>query len=181
MDRRNPAPDGDESAMGQPVLTSATARSDLERLYEREVATVHGFLRVRCGSTAVAEDLTAEVFVNAAQRFAQGRGDEITTGWLITVARRRLVDHWRRSERQSEKVRRLRRERPSGAVEIDDDRMTAALNSLADRQRAALVLRYLDDFSVSEVADALEVGYRTAESLLARARRSFERAYEELA
>jgi DNA-directed RNA polymerase specialized sigma24 family protein len=32
---------------------------------------------------------------------------------------------------------------------------------------------------VAEIADRLEVGYRTAESLLARGRRNFRRAYEE--
>ena len=55
----------------------------------------------------------------------------------------------------------------------------AALESLPPRQRMALTLRYLDECSVSEIADAMDVGYTTAESLLGRARRSFARAYGE--
>ncbi len=166
--------------MSPPTSTVASSRDDLEAVYEREVATVHGFLVARCGSEALAEDLTTEVFINAATRFAQGRGHEITTGWLITAARRRLIDHWRRNDTQRRGLDVLRRERaPVGETE-EDGRVLTALDSLAPRQRAALVLRYLDDQSVSEVADALEVDYRAAESLLARGRRSFERAYEEL-
>ena len=42
------------------------------------------------------------------------------------------------------------------------------------------MLRCLEEFSVSEVADALEIPYRAAESLLARVRRSFARSYEEM-
>lgn len=164
----------------QPVA-AGTSRGDLETLYERQVGTVHGFLLARCGSVALAEDLTTEVFINAATRFAEGRGAEVTTGWLITVARRRLIDHWRRADTQRRGLDVLRLERaPVGETE-EDGRVLAALGSLAPRQRAALVLRYLDDHSVTEVADALEVDYRAAESLLARGRRSFERAYEELA
>ena len=168
----------DDMTMGTPTLAASSAREALERLYERDVAQVHGFLLARCGSHALAEDLTAEVFVSAAQRFAQGRAGEVTTGWLITVAKRRLVDHWRTRDRQLRRGERLRLERSAEtSFDPDDERVFAALESLSSRQRAALSLRYLDDHSVSEVADALDVTYHAAESLLSRARQSFERAY----
>jgi len=63
--------------------------------------------------------------------------------------------------------------------EIDDTRVLAALRSLPHRQRTALLLRYLDEVSVSEVAEAIDTSYAGAESVLARARRSFVTAYEE--
>ncbi|MEM8745746.1 MAG: sigma factor-like helix-turn-helix DNA-binding protein, partial [Actinomycetota bacterium] len=53
----------------------------------------------------------------------------------------------------------------------------AALASLPERQRAAVVLRYVEEYSVSEVAEALDVGYEAAESLLARGRRGFVEAH----
>ena len=58
--------------------------------------------------------------------------------------------------------------------------MLSALERLPDRQRAALVLRYLDEFSVTEVADAMDLTYTAVESLLARGRRSFATAYRQL-
>jgi RNA polymerase sigma-70 factor (ECF subfamily) len=168
----------DEKAMSSQTLSTSSARVELERLYEQEVARVHGFLLARCGSRTLAEDLTAEVFINAAQRFAQGRQMEVTTAWLISVAKRRLVDHWRTSERQGRRLDKLRLERSADqALDMEDDRVLAALESLSTRQRAALTLRYLDEHSVSEVADALGTTYQATESLLARARSSFERAY----
>lgn len=162
------------------VLDSDTARRQLGQLYEREKATVFGFLLARCGARQVAEDLTAEVFINAARRFAEGRQDEVTTAWLITTARRRLIDHWRWREGERRRLDRVRRERRvPDATDPDDERVLRALDSLPDRQRIALTLRYLDEHSVTEIAETMDVSYRTVESLLGRARRGFSRAYEE--
>lgn len=159
-------------------------REHLSLLFDREADRIFGYLLVRSGSRAVAEDLTGEVFVEAARRCAEGRHCEVTGPWLQTVARRRLVDHWRRSSSRRRLDARLRHGallEPEREVDLADDRpVLEALDSLPDRQRAALCLRYLDGFSVAEVADALEVQYQAAESLLARGRRSFARAYEEL-
>ena len=55
-----------------------------------------------------------------------------------------------------------------------------ALDRVSPRQRAALVLRYLDDYSVQQVADALDLSYQGTESLLARGRRSLLDAYEDV-
>jgi RNA polymerase sigma-70 factor (ECF subfamily) len=166
--------------MSSQALSTSSARIELELLYETEVARVHGYLVTRCGSRQLAEDVTGEVFLNAAQRFAQGRQAEVTTAWLMSVAKRRLIDHWRRADSQRRRIEKLRLERGAhSALDLEDERVFAALESLSDRQRAALTLRYLDEHSVSEVADALDVSYQAAESLLARGRQSFERAYGE--
>jgi RNA polymerase sigma factor (sigma-70 family) len=71
----------------------------------------------------------------------------------------------------------------SGVDTAGDDRsehVLEALRSLPERQRLALSLRYLDEHSVAEVAEALGTTYRAAESVLARARSSFATAYREL-
>jgi RNA polymerase sigma-70 factor (ECF subfamily) len=80
--------------------------------------------------------------------------------------------------------RRLRQIEHAAAVQVhvaepDDEKILLALQSLSMRQRSALTLRYLDDLSVHEVAIELGCRYQAAESLLARARRSFAAAYEE--
>lgn len=161
------------------------ARQALQLLYRSEVRTIHGYLLARSGSRQVAEDLTSETFLNAADHFARGRGDEVSGAWLMTVAKRRLIDYWRRAESQRERVERLGRQLglTARADEFDGDevreRVFTALESLPERQRAALALRYLDEHSVSEVAELLDVGYPAAESLLARARRGFVAAFEE--
>ena len=136
-------------------------RADLQSLYLSEVRNVYGFLLARCGDRHVAEDLTTETFINAADRFAQGRDQEVSGAWLMTTARRRLIDHWRRTASQRTRVERLGRETAIAAGVQDSgdthDRVLTSLGSLPERQRAALSMRYMDEMSVSEVADVTGV------------------------
>jgi RNA polymerase sigma factor (sigma-70 family) len=49
--------------------------------------------------------------------------------------------------------------------------MLGMLDGLTDRERAAIILRYVDDLSVAEVADLMGDSLRATESLLQRAKR----------
>lgn len=160
----------------------APASLDLTALFRAEAASIFGYLLLRCGSRAVAEDLAGETFLAASRLFAAGRGNEVTPAWLQTVAHRRLVDHWRSSSARRRRTTRLLAERRPEEVPPGDpdNRVDRALTSLPERQRAVLVLRYLDEYSVSEVAAALSLSYKATESLLSRARASFTTAYEEI-
>jgi RNA polymerase sigma-70 factor (ECF subfamily) len=152
--------------------------SSLTDCFRRHQAFVNGLVYDRCGDAAVAEEVTAQTFEAAAVRFAQGRGDEVTPAWLAVVARRRLIDHWRRNSAQRRAFERVARE---AAVESDqstgeDQMISAALDSLPHRQRTVLTLRHVDGWSVGEIAEGLGITYLAAESLLSRSRRAFASA-----
>lgn len=160
----------------------------LDEVFEQTVDSVYGFLIYRCGNESVAEDLVAETYLAASSKFADGKGEEITTSWLLSVARRRLIDYWRRDSSRTRGlgllVNSMRSSGPGSGSEWADDApdeadITLILASLSQRYRAALVLRYLEDFAVSEVADALGLTYKATESVLTRARVAFAKAYEE--
>ncbi len=163
----------------------AKAEARLGDLFDRNVDDVYRYCLARSGDAETAADATSEAFLDAARVAAAGRESEIDRAWLFTVARRRLIDHWRASSRQARRVERLvgersRQRRGDLADElalVSAAEVVQTLRSLPERQRAALALRYLDEWSVSEIADALEIAYPAAESLLARGRRSFERAW----
>ena len=147
-------------------------------LYDRALPEVYGYLLARCGQRALAEDLTAETFLAAVHA-----GDvPISVGWLIGTARHKLVDHWRRLEREERGLRlldggRADTEDPWDA-ELDALRAREVLDQLGPAHRAALVLRYLDDLTVPQVAEALGRTLHATEALLVRARSAFRRAYE---
>jgi RNA polymerase sigma-70 factor (ECF subfamily) len=72
-------------------------QSRFQDMYLTSLPIVYGFLSLRVGGNrALAEDLTADTFAAAIRHYRAGRSDEVTISWLRTVARRRLVDHWRR-------------------------------------------------------------------------------------
>src|SRR5215470_5471915 len=65
---------------------------------------VYGYLVARCGDRATAEDLTSATFEAAVSAVRRATVTDLSTGWLIVVARRRLIDHWRREERDAKRL-----------------------------------------------------------------------------
>lgn len=161
---------------------TSAAVHPLAQVFEANVDAVFGFVLARCGSRHVAEEVASETFAEAARVYQDGRSDELERAWLLHVARLRLIDYWRRDSRQRRRVERLAamtvRDQVLPDAEPGDPYVLAALESLSARQRAVLMLRYVDDYSVSEVAEAMEISYQATESLLARARRALLAAYE---
>ncbi|MGO9457660.1 MAG: RNA polymerase sigma factor [Acidimicrobiales bacterium] len=151
-------------------------------LYAEALPHVYGYFVRRCGDAATAEDLTADTFLAAAAAVRRPSAVEVSTPWLIGVARHKLVDHWRRAEREQRRLRAISAE----STLVDDPwdrelemlRATAVLEELAPQHRAALSLRYLDGLSVPETATALGRSLDATEALLVRARRAFRAAYE---
>jgi RNA polymerase sigma-70 factor, ECF subfamily len=169
--------------MGAEEPAAGVEAQRLMDLYDRALPQVYGYLHPRCSSTALAEDLTAETFLAAVAAVQRGTAKEISTGWLITVARRRLVDHWRRAAREERKLELAAGEpdapEPAWDERLDATRAGAVLAGLGAHHRAALTLRYVDGLPVPEVAEHLGRTLHATEALLVRARSAFRRAYGE--
>lgn len=152
-------------------------------IYRAALPQVYGYLLPRCGSVAVAEDLTAETFLAAVAAVRQAQVREVTVGWLVGVARHKLVDHWRRVGREQRGLAAVGLERAESGDPWDEvldlDAAHAALWRLPVPQRIALTLRYLDGLSVPEVAGQLGRTVHATETLLVRARAALRRVYEE--
>jgi RNA polymerase sigma-70 factor, ECF subfamily len=167
------------------VLVTTGSQHHLDRdparfraFYEAALPRVYGYLVHRCGSVTVAEDLAQETFLAAVVELRKGTVVEAPLPWIFGIARHKLVDHYRRSERLGAAAR------PSDepAPELDSDgRALAALSTVPPAQRLALVLRHVDGLSVPEIAAALGRSVEAVESLLARGRVGFRRAYLETA
>lgn len=164
-------------------LDVEAAASALLDGYERALPQVYGYLVARCGSPAVAEDLTSETFLGAVAAVNAGKAPMPTTAWLVGIARHKLVDHWRRQEREQRKLR--------AVADLDEDsydpwdvrleisRAREVLAELGPHHQSALVLRYLDGLTVPEVANHLDRTVHATEALLVRARRAFRARYEQ--
>lgn len=160
--------------------TPSTQVRDFIAVYRRSIRDVYSYLASRAGDRSTAEDLTQEVFIAGAHRFAT-EGD-VNTAWLIAVARHKLVDHWRARSREDRKLAAVHASEPrhDGAEEpVEVGAATAALAELNPTYRAALVLRHVDDLSVAEVAAHLGRTVEATEQVLTRARAAFRHVYQE--
>lgn len=152
--------------------------------YDMTAPRVYAYLYSRTGSATTAEELTQEVFVEVVRspRTFDGRQDVLP--WVIGIARHRLGRHFRSSKLFDRRQASLVRE-----IEIDgeDDRsyqrmeqgheVADAMAALPADQRAALMLRFVDGLSIKEVAKYIGRSEDATESLVRRARQSFEQAF----
>lgn len=163
--------------------SDAGCAEELSEVYLRYGALVRRTLKARISDDHVVEDLAAQTWECAMQLACQGRVGELRAGWFVVVANRRAVDYWRRLESdrrrravlRNEAIVAQRQEIALADLEGNNVGMSPLLTGIGERQRRALVLRYLDSGSVSEVATAMGLSYAATESLLARARRSARR------
>ena len=151
--------------------------------YELTMPRVYQYLVSRNGhDLALAEELTQQTFVEALRQRAtyDGRSDVVT--WLCAIARHKLVDHFRRSGREQRRHLRLSAawtDAANGAWAEQELRagVESGLAQLPGEQRMVLVLRYLDQLPVREIAPTIGRSEKATESLLSRAREAFRRAY----
>jgi RNA polymerase sigma-70 factor (ECF subfamily) len=150
--------------------------------YERSLLVVYSYLFHRCGGRTAAEDLTQETFMAAVRELKAGRAVEAPVPWVLGIARHKLLDFYRRQEREEGRLTlAYHAERVSDEAmdvgEASRERTLQALEQVPAAQRAVLVMRYLDGMSVPEVAAAVGKSVHATESLLARGRESFKRTF----
>jgi RNA polymerase sigma-70 factor (ECF subfamily) len=173
------------------VSAEADHQSDPRRallaLYDEALPMVYGYFVRRCRDVGAAEDLTSETFLAAMDAARKSDAPTISVPWLLGVARHKLADHYRRRhDRLTVPVAELPEPVLEAARAADDwdaelDRMIAeaVLARLSEPHRAVLVLRYVDDCSVSECAELIGRTVHATEALLVRARRAFKKQYPE--
>jgi RNA polymerase sigma-70 factor, ECF subfamily len=173
--------------VGVPSAVAGDRGADLLALYDESVRDVYGYLLARCRHREVAEDLTAEVFIAAVEAVRRDKVAELTTAWLIGISRHKLVDHWRRADREARRLQAVADDptvaTPPGDewdVQLDVLAARHTLEQLGAHHRSALTLRYLDGLPVPAVAEVLGRTVHATEALLVRARRAFREVYEEV-
>jgi RNA polymerase sigma factor (sigma-70 family) len=148
----------------------------LQMIYERYSPLVYGLARRVTASTAHAEEITQEVFVYLWQnpdRFDAERGT--LRAFLGAVTHRRAVDEVRRNTRRTAREDRVGTDATTfELLEIGDDlersqtaeRVRAAVSSLPDQQREAVMLAYFGGCTFRQVAERLGIPEGTAKSRL---------------
>jgi RNA polymerase sigma-70 factor (ECF subfamily) len=144
--------------------------------------TVFGFLFARVGGDrGVAEDLLQETLLEVVRCAADFRGEAAVTTWMCAIARRRLARHYERERRAAVTESRLRLvvpEQPDGDEVERRDEVTRALGRLPALHRQVLVLKYLDQLAVQQIAEHVGRTPVQVQSLLQRARDGLRRELE---
>lgn len=143
----------------------------LADLYARHAPSAGRLAYLLTGDAHLAEDLTQEAFVRSFGRFRDLRRPESFEWYLRRTIVNLARSHFRR--RRTERAYlasqpRGERTSPPPPEPGDRDELWTSLRSLPPRQRAAVVLRFYEDLSEAQVADAMGCPVGTVKSLVSR-------------
>lgn len=137
------------------------------------------------GNVEDAQDVTQDVFIRALQRQDQIKDPAKAAHWLSRIASNAAIDHLRRRKRitWTELDEPLQNLLPVTGDSVEDQllrserrgQLQEVLNQLTPRERAALVLRDVEDMPAEEVARLLNCGKATVRSHIANARTKFKK------
>ncbi len=160
-------------------------RLSFEDLYREYLGRIYAYVRAQVGAPADAEDITAQVFMNAYQAYARFEPRNTTpAAWLFRIARNATLDHFRAHGRR-ERLRRtiehqpLAEEDPAGQAEerIQYRALLAHVTQLPERQRDAISLRH-SGLRFDEVGALLGCSEDAAKMLYHRAVRALREAVQ---
>ncbi|MET7397494.1 DUF6596 domain-containing protein [Dactylosporangium sp. NPDC005572] len=155
----------------------------IARAHREEWARVVATLARRIGDLDIAEEMAAEAFATAVERWPVDGVPPNPGAWLTTTAQRKAVDRLRREVRREEKHQAAALlladpAEPLGA--IDDDRLrlvfTCCHPALAMEARIALTLRMVGGLTVPEIARAFLVQESTMGQRITRAKAKIKAA-----
>jgi RNA polymerase sigma-70 factor (ECF subfamily) len=161
-----PAPDLIDSPGGQPAQPVAAT---FEELYAAAFGELTLQLYAYFGDRQEAQDVVQEAFCRALARWSRVSRYDDPLAWVRRVAWNLAVSRWRRTRTA---LRALRRQRATHVEGPGPDRvaLVAALATLPANHRRALVLHYLADLPVDEIAERERVAAGTVKSWLHRGR-----------
>jgi RNA polymerase sigma-70 factor (ECF subfamily) len=155
----------------------------ITRVHREEWARVVAVLTRRFGDLDIAEEMAAEAFAVAVERWPSDGVPPNPGAWITTTANRRAIDRLRRESRRDDKQKEAQMlyddtppEPPNVFEEraIDDDRLrlifTCCHPALAMEARIALTLRMVGGLTVSEIARAFLVQEATMGQRITRAK-----------
>ncbi len=131
----------------------------LHAIYEHYSLGIFRYIYYRIGDYEMAEDLRAEVFI----KMLEGLGSFSYQGWSISawlyrIAHDRVVDHLRRAKRRQQEPLDDHYIDPAAGPDLvslarlDHAALREAIGKLTDDQAEVIILRFIQDLSLREVA-----------------------------
>jgi len=146
--------------------------AEFEQLYTHFAPSLTRAVLALTGDLGEAQDVVQETFTRAWTRRATFSAIAEPHAWLRTVAMRLAVSRWRRT-RNSARAWLLRRdEQDAGEISPDSVALVTALQGIPHAQRTAVVLHYLYDLPLDQIAEETSSSVASVKSRLFRARRS---------
>lgn len=133
------------------------------------------------GNLADAQDVAQEAFARAWQRWSSVSQCDAPEAWVRKVATNLAASRWRRDRTARAFARELTGSQVTNEISPNTVALVAGLRTLPERQRVVLVLHYLADLSVDQIAADLGCPAGSVKAWLSRGRAALAVAVSETA
>ena len=149
-------------------------RDEFIGLASAEQESLRRFLLSLCNDAALADDIAQDALVNAYVASASFRGAARFSTWLFRIAYNCFIDRMRGRRLQTAPLDSPAARAVPGPAAADGrfrhEDLHRAIGMLPDKERAALLLFYMEDKPVKEVAEILEMPAGSVRAYLTRGR-----------
>jgi RNA polymerase sigma-70 factor, ECF subfamily len=160
------------------IAQAQAGNSDaLTTLYEQYKQPIYGYFYYKIGDAQSAEDLTGELFLRVIENLPKYRQRDVPfRAWLFRIASNMAVDYFRKMNVRNhlpldERVTADQESAPDIITEqrLTGDRLKAALQQLTSNQSDVIILRFVADMPIKQVAQVLNKSESAVKALQARA------------
>ncbi len=163
-------------------------RKIFSQIYDRYIEKVYRFIFFKVNSQEMAEDLTSETFLRTWEAFKNGNQEiENVQAFLYKTARNLVTDFYReKGKAQLVSAERTaivdpRQDLEEKAFQRSDlEQIRFALAQLKDDYQNVIIWHYLDDLSISEIAEILGRTEETTRVLIHRALNALKNKIKEV-
>src|SRR5690606_1345850 len=158
-------------------------------LYDRHAPKVYnkclGFLH----DPAEAQDLTHDIFVHLFVKLRTFKGKSKFTTWLYSLTYNFCINYIQRDAERTHKKEEIREDiREFSENTISDerlyqlrlDKLQRAMKDIDPNDKALLIMKYQDDFSIKDIMEALEINESAVKMRLKRAKTKLLEAYNNI-
>jgi len=158
-------------------------------LYDRHARVVYNKCLVFLQNPIEAQDLTHDIFVHLFVKLRTFKGHSKFTTWLYSLTYNFCVNY---IQRDVEKVHKKEPIRDDVLEAVDDgipderlfelkwDKMQRAMKAIDPDEKALLIMKYQDDFSIKDIMQALDINESAVKMRLKRSKNKLLEAYNNL-
>jgi RNA polymerase sigma factor (sigma-70 family) len=149
--------------------------------FDRYAARIRRFIANSLGAANdEADDILQETFIALADALPFFRGDSSLFTFACAIAHRKVLSLIRTNARRARLMSAAPITEHAGPHDVAaDPEFNRALAALRPEYREVLILKYVEEIGVSEIARILRLGEHAVESRLARARKSLRKSLKE--
>ena len=153
-----------------------------EELYERYSEKVYRKCYSFVNDSARAEDLAHDIFLKVITKLGTFKENARFSTWLYSITYNYCMDSIRKSKRMKEEgiyegADFVEEEVDNEMMSMQEEGLRKSLNEISPEEKAMLLMKYQDNFSVKEIADAFNISESATKMRLLRTKEKMRKLY----